>query len=344
MKPDPNPISGGQAAKDDTISEGDLIAFLAGGDAEETEEQAEETEEESEESTEEEEAEESEEAAEEETEEEQEESEAFDLDNLTDEQLEAYRVKFKSRLAADVAKLRREKRDADAEIARLQALQPQQAAPLEEVNSRLLEGIDTLEALNAKAAELKKLGKETARLLADHEEYGPDDPIDVGGKRYTKRQLRALDFEVRETLDEAVPYKQAQFQRQKAIERQAEEIEAKVRDEVPELSQEDSKIAQGYKELTESSEYRKIIAAAPEAKAWMPYLIGHALRSIHGKTPKPVKPVTAGKTPKAKPPGSPSGVAAPAAKAPSNGAGKLREKAQQTGSREDLEAYLESIL
>ena len=86
------------------------------------------------------------------------------------------------------------------------------------------------------------------------------------------------------------------------------------------------------------------IKSDPEARVFMPYLVGHALRSIHGKSAKATQPVTAVKTPKAKPPGTPSSVAAGSPKADKSGAAKMRERAEQTGSRADLEKYLESIL
>jgi hypothetical protein len=336
------PNEGGKTPIDDSLTVDALAAILAGEEVQEQE--TEEPEEESEESTETEEAEESEETEEEETEDEPEETEEADLDNLTDEQLEAYRIKFKSKLAADVAKLRQKNREKDALIAQLQSSQPQ-ATPVEEVTSRFLEGIDTTEALSAKVSELKKLGKETARLLLDHEDYGANDLIEVGGgKTYTKKQLRALDLEIKETLIEAVPSKQEQFRKLAFIETQAAEVQTRLKVEVKELSDEESPVAKNFKELIESELFQKITKQFPEAKAVLPYLAGHALKSIHGKQ-KPAIVTTPGKTPKAKPPGNPAGVGASPAKQANNGEpGKLRDRASQSGTREDLEKYLESIL
>lgn len=319
-----------------------IAAILAGEEVQEQE--TEEPEEEAEEATETEETEQSDEPEEEEAEDEPEETEETDLDNLTDEQLEAYRLKFKSKLAADVASLRRKNREKDALIAQLQNQQPQ-ATPVEEVTSQFLEGIDTPEALSTKVSELKKLGKETARLLLDHEDYGANDLIEVGGgKTYTKKQLRALDLEIKETLIEAVPFKQEQFRKLAFIETQAAEVQTRLKAEVKELSDEESPIAKNFKELTESELFQKITKQFPEAKAVLPYLAGHALKSIHSKQ-KPAIATTPGKTPKAKPPGNPAGVGAAPVKQANNGEpAKLRDRAAQSGTREDLEKYLESIL
>ena len=339
MNQDQDPISGGKAAKDDSLSEDDLIALMT-GEVQETE--AEESEEEAEESTETEETEESEETEEEETEDEPEETEEADLDNLTDKQLEAYRIKFKSKLAADVAKLRQKNREKDALIAQLQASQPQ-ATPVKEAKSKLLEGIETPDALDEKVSELKGLAKETRRLLRLYNDYGLNDLIDIGGgKTYTKEKLINFDEELSDTLLEAVPYKQEQFRKLAFIETQAAEVQTRLKAEVKELSDEESPVSKNFKELTESELFQKITKQFPEAKAVLPYLAGHALRSIHGKG-KPAVATTPGKTPKAKPPGNPAGVGASPAKPEATKEKGLKVKQHafyESGSEDDLAALL----
>ena len=342
MKDQVQPNETANNSKDDTTSESDLIAFLAGGDESEATEEAEETEDETEEEAETEEAEA--ETEEEEAEDEAEETEGINLDNLTEEEWDAIRAKLKSGAAARIGKLTAKLKAQEEALNQLKTAQPQLASAPEEVSSRFLDGIETLEDLTAKISELKKLGKETARLLLDHEDYAASDIIEVGEKKFTKRQLRALDLEVRETLDEAVPYKTNVLHRAELLKQEAVKVDAKLREEVKELADEESPVAKGFAELTASPVYQKIIKSDPEAKVFMPYLVGHALRSIHGKATKAVQPVTTAKTPKAKPPGSPSGVAAGSPKDAKTSGTKMRERAEQTGSREDLEKYLESIL
>jgi hypothetical protein len=141
-----------------------------------------------------------------------------------------------------------------------------------------------------------------------------------------------------------VPFKQEQFRKLAFIETQAAEVQTRLRSEVKELSDEESPVAKNFKELTESELFQKITKQFPEAKAVLPYLAGHALKSIHGKR-TPAIATTPGKTPKAKPPGNPAGVgAAPAKQADKGSSDKLREQAAQSGSREDLERYLVSRL
>ena len=334
-----NPNEGGQSPQQESPLTVDALTAILAGEVEAQEEETEETDEETDESTESEETEESTEE-EEETEDEPEATDGIDLDNLTDEQWEIVRTKLKSGAAARIGKLTALNKAKDEAIAALKSQQPQPTAPLEEVKSRFLEGIEDAAALQAKVSELKTLGKDVARLLLDHEDYGSNDLIDVGEKQYTKKQLRALDLEIKETLIEAVPFKQEQFRRREFIENEAVRVREKLESEVKELSDEKSPIAINFKELTESDLFKRITAQFPEAKAVLPYLTGHALRSIHGKSKQTVATAT-GKTPKAKPPGSPVGAAAAPAKTPlSNDPSKLRERAAQTNSRADLEAYL----
>lgn len=343
MKNQSKPTETANNSKDDSISEEGLIAFLAGGDEEsEATEETEETEAEPEEETETEEAEA--ETEEEETEEETEESQGIDLDNLTEEEWDAIRAKLKSGAAARIGKLTAQLKAKEEALAQLKAAQPLPQPAPEEVKSKLLEGIETLEDLTAKISELRKLSEETADILFEHDHYGIDDPFEIGGKTYTKRTIRDLDRKVRHALDKAAPYKMSELQRKAVLDQEAVKVEAKLREEVKELDDAESPVAKGFAELTASPVYQKIIASDPEAKVFMPYLVGHALRSIHGKTAKAIQPVTTAKTPKAKPPGSPSSVAAGSPKGDKTGAGKMRERAEQTGSREDLEKYLESIL
>lgn len=320
------PISGGKAASDESLSEADLIAQMA-GEGSQREEEPEETEEESEEDAETEEVEETE-TEEEEAEEETEEPEGVDLNDLTDDQLEAYRIKFKSKLAADVAKLRRTNREKDAEIERLKARPPEQAPEPEAAESRFLKGIESPEQLKEKVAELKKLAKDTDRLLFDHEDYGPNDLIEVGEQSYTKKQLRQLVAEVREALDEAVPYLQSKFQKLTLVESELAAVQERLKKEVPELDDENSEAGKAFKGISESTLFQDLIKHRPEAKPFLTLLFGHGLKSLFSKQAKAV-PAATGKQPKAKPPSSPSSAAAPAQAKAGSGKAKAVEAAQR---------------
>lgn len=286
------------------------MALWAGEDQET--EAAETTESETEEeTTEETEAEEVEETEEEEAEEQPEGVDALDLDNLTDEQWEVVRTKLKSRAAADIQSLKRENRAKDETIAALQAQQPQAVTPAESVKSRFLEGIDTDEKLAEKVTSLKKLDKDIDRILDDHEDYGPNDPIEVGEQTYTKKQLRALSREVREALTEAVPSKQAEFRRNAESEQLLETAKAEALSRVPALADEKSEVSKNFIAVTESPNFKNLWDAFPQSRPMLHLMAAMAVGNApKGKAAPAVAPVTTGKPTKAKPPSTPSGVAA----------------------------------
>lgn len=342
---------GSNLADDQSLSEDAFAAFLAGGvqDQEESPEDAEETESETEETEEVEET-------DEESEEEDEEPEATEgltadsilkqLEGLDPEEIKALGKKLGSKAISRFGELTYRAKAAEEEALRIKS-QQQPAPEVEPVTSRFLEGVETTDQLAAKVKELKTLGKDIERILDDHEDYGSEDPIQVGEQTFTKKRLKALRKEVTEALMEAVPSKQAQFAKEAEIASLTEKSEANARAQVPELEDQDSEVAKNFKLLTESPVFQKIAQLVPDARPVLPMLAAHAVRSIYGiKAKAPAKLPTNGTTLKAKPPASPAPVAAaPQAKA---GSGKKREaeKAaadfESSGSVDSFARYLEA--
>lgn len=327
-----------------------IAALLGLDEVQETTDQPEETEVESEVETETEEVEQTE-TEEEETEEETEETEGLtaqsilkQFEGLDPEEIEAIGKELGSKAITRFGKLTARAKAAEEELARIKSQAPQPITA-EPVTSRFLDGIDTPEKLAAKVAELKKLGKETTKVLLDHEDFGSNDEIEIGEKTITKKQLRALDLEVREALEEAVPSKQAEFARLEMIQVEQAKAEAQIKAQVTELADTESEVAKTFKGLTESDLFQRIYKAFPEAKPVLTILAAHGPKSFLAKKAKATAPVTTGTTPKAKPPGNPASVAgAPARTEPKvKDQERLLERAER-GSRADAEAYLASRL
>lgn len=330
-------------AEDITSEEQAIAALLGGGVPDQPEETGDETEEAEEAEAEETEVEETGETEEEEEAEETGEVEGIDLDKLTDEEWEVVRTKLKSRAAADIRNLKRQLRAKDETITALQSQKPT-PTPTKVVESPYLKGVKTPEELAAKVEELKGIRKATTSLLRKHSEYGADDLIEYDGKSFTKATLLDLEENLLEAIEEAVPSKQAEFQRLSLIENEVAAVEKRVLTEVKELEDDKSPVAVNFKGLTESKLFQDIYAQFPEAKPVLTLLSAHGAKSLFGKA-KAAPPVTTGKQPKANPPSSPSGVAA----APSKPASKEKELERlragaEGGSRADLEKYLASKL
>ena len=334
-------------AANESLSESDLIALMAGeGDEQPPEEDAEDAADHDQDDTDAEdlEAEEvADEAQEDQSQDDTEDPDAIDFDSLSDEQWELVRTKLKSKAAADIQRLKRQAKEKDAQIAALQNQQPQGTRlPAEPVESRFLTGIETQEQLAEKVASLKKLAKDTDRLLDDHEDFGPNDLIDVGDQSYTKKQLRQLSREIRETLDEAVPYQQTKFQRAAMIEKDLAGVQERLKAEVRDLQDDNSPVAKTFKGLTESELFQSIFKSNPEAKPVLTLLAGFGAKAILGKAAAKSAPLPAatGKIPKANPPSTPSGAAAagPARGLPTKDKAKanLERRFLETGSADDL--------
>lgn len=333
------------------LTEEQAIAAFMGEEVQETSELTKDAEEESTEESNEEETESSEESEEEESNEETEESEGLtaasilkQLEGLDPEQIKALGKELGNKAITRFGELTYRTKTAEEELSRIKSQAPQPKA-VEAVTSRFLEGIESPDQLSAKVAELKKLSKETTKVLLDHEDYGSNDLIDVGGQSYTKKQLRSLDLEVREALEEAVPSKQAEFQRLALIEDETKKAEGLVMAQVKELSDEKSEVAKTYKGLTESDLFKGIYKAFPEAKPVLLILAAHGAKSFLSKKAAAVTPATPGTKTKVNPPSSPVGVAGTPTRQLSGEKEqeRLKQRAEK-GSRADAEAYLASIM
>lgn len=345
---------GGSNPEDDQSLSEDAFAALLAGEVQETEESPEDAEETESEAEETEEVEET----DEETEDEEGEPEATEgltadsilkqLEGLDPEEIKKLGKELGTKALSRFGELTWRAKAAEEEAQRIKAQQGQQqpAADSEPVTSRFLEGVETTDQLATKVKELKALGKDIERILDDHDDYGPNDPIEVGEQTFTKKRLKALRSEVTEALTEAVPSKQAQFAKEAEISALTEKSEANARAQVPELEDENSEVAKNFKTLTESPVFKKIAQLVPDARPVLPMLAAHAVRSIYGKQAKAsAKPATTGTTLKAKPPASPALVAAAPVKA-GNGKKREAEKAaadfEKSGSVDSFARFLEA--
>jgi hypothetical protein len=268
------------------------------------------------------------------------------LEGLDPEEIKALGKKLGSKALSRFGELTWKAKAAEEEALRIKSQQPE-PAPIETVTSRFLEGVENVEVLASKVKELKTLNKDIERILDDHEEYGPSDPIQVGDQTYTKKALKALRKEVTEALTEAVPSKQAEFQQVAALEAATTKSEAEARAQVPELSEEESEVAKNFKTLTESPVFQKIAKLVPDARPLLPLLAAHAVRSIYGKGVKAVaKQATTGTTLKAKPPASPATVAAAPTTKTGSGNRRVADQAasrfEQSGSVSSFAQMLEA--
>jgi len=248
-----------------------------------------------------------EETEEDEPEETEEESQPIDLLNLSPEDIQALAKKAKSRLLADVGKLRAENRILQAELNKPKA----EARPLPDpIPDNPFKELKTLDEVAAKIKELEKVADETDRILEDHEEYASDDVITLGDKEFTKKEIRTANRNARNAMVKFLPAQAAAIQRSGQLQAMEEQFNAAIPVEIPELADADSPIAKMHQSMIADPLVAQVRERVPDLAPQLGYILAHAARSINSLKAKP-KTASAAVKPQSKLPGSPIGAAGP---------------------------------
>lgn len=265
---------------------------------------------------------------------EQEETE-IDLLSLTTEQIQQLAKKGKSRLLKDIGKLRAENRALAEKLNASAEAKPFKPTVSPEDNP--FKDIQSVQELQAKYQELEKVAEDTDRILEDYEGYAADDTIEIGGKEFAKKDVRAANRNAKKALMKYLPAQAAEIQR---IE-QLKELEARFNEaipkEIPEVAEEGSEAAKLYSSMIADPLVDQVRQRVPDLAPQLGFLLAHAAASISRKSkPKPIAKA-AGITAQVKVPAVPFSAAADA------GGGRTAKKKaedaykrfQETGSEAD---------
>jgi hypothetical protein len=270
----------------------------------------------------------------EETDEEEGEAE-IDLLSLSPEQIQDLAKRGKSRLLHRIGELTAQKKALEEKIQTAQAeSKPLPVVPDEENPFR---DIKSLDEVKSKYGELEKVLEETDRILEDHEDYGPDDIIDFGGKEFTKKQIRQANRNARNSLTKYLPAQAASIQRSEHMQSLAKQYEEAIQQEVPEVLDESSTIYKQYVELKSDPLVQQVRDRVPDLEPQLDYILAHAVRSINLKAAKKATAQPATGTPvKARPPADPFGAGTARTVAPvKKKIAEAEARFQSTGSQED---------
>jgi len=267
----------------------------------------------------------------------EEESPPIDLLNLSPEDIQALAKKAKSRLLADIGKLRAENRILQAELNKPQADAKPLPAPIE---NNPFSDLKTIEEVTAKFKELERVADETDRILEDHEDYAADDVISLGDKEFTKKEVRMANRNARNAMAKFLPAQAAQIQRMGQLKAMEEQYAAAIPVEIPEIADAESPIAKQFNAMVADPLVQQVRDRVPDLAPQLGYILAHAARSINSLKAKPKTPAATVK-PQAKPPASPFGAAGPRSGAlPARKAvQQARERYEKSGSQADYEAY-----
>ena len=269
-------------------------------------------------------SEEQEEIVEDESEEEGEEEQEIDLLSLNPAQIQELAKKSRSRLLHRVGELTAQKKALEEKLNSQAEAKPLPTIPQE---SNPFRDIDTVEGLKAKYEELEKVAEETDTILEEHEDYGAEDIIVVGDKEFTKKEIRRANRNAREAMAKYLPAQSAELAKREQRKVMEQQYTALIPQEVPELADEESELSKQYKALLSDPLVEQVNKLVPDLGPQLPYILAHAIRSIHRSQKSKAVVKVAGSASKAKVPGTPFG--AGAAKSGVKTAKKSAEQAYQ---------------
>jgi hypothetical protein len=269
-------------------------------------------------------SEEQEEIVEDESEDEGEEEQEIDLLSLNPAQIQELAKKSRSRLLHRVGELTAQKKALEEKLNSQAEAKPLPVIPQE---SNPFRDIDTVEGLKAKYEELEKVAEETDTILEEHEDYGAEDIIVVGDKEFTKKEIRRANKNAREAMAKYLPAQSAELAKREQRKVMEQQYTALIPQEVPELADEESELSKQYKALLSDPLVEQVNKLVPDLGPQLPYILAHAIRSIHRSQKSKAVVKAAGSASKAKVPGTPFG--AGAAKSGVKTAKKSAEQAYQ---------------
>lgn len=240
-------------------------------------------------------------------EEEGEEEQEVDLLSLNPEEIQALAKKSRSRLLHRVGELTAQKKALEEKLNSQAQTKPLPVIPAEQNPFR---DIDSVEGLQAKYAELEKVAEETDNILEEHEDYGAEDIIVLGDKEFTKKEIRRANRNAREAMAKYLPAQHAELAKRGQREQAREHFTGLIPQEVPEVADEESEIGKQYKALLADPLVEMVNLHVPDLGPQLPYILAHAVRSIHRSNRAKSAAKAAGTISKAKVAGTPYGAGA----------------------------------
>lgn len=275
--------------------------------------------------------------ADEELEEEEDGESDIDLLSLTTEQIQELAKKGKSRLLRRVGELTAQKKALEEQLQSAQS-ETKPLVPEIPAEQNPFRDIKSMEALTAKYQELEKVAEETDRILEDHEDYGADDIISVGGKEFAKKEIRQANRNARTAMTKFLPAQAQQIQSVAQYEQMEKQLNAAIPVEVPAIADEESEVAKLYKSMLEDPLVAQVKERVPGLAPQIGYLLAHAANSLAKKAKAKVNVKATGNLGKAKVPPTPSGAAARTSQPARKQVEAAYQKFEQTGSVEDWTA------
>ena len=203
----------------------------------------------------------------------------IDLLDLSVEQIQELARKGKSRLLSRVGELTARNKALEVERDEAREISSISTATNYEVNP--FQKITDPNELNKKFQEFETMVAETDRILKEHKGYADEDIIEVGDEEFTKEDIDLANRKARDAMAKHLPRRYNDIVREGQREEMTKQFQSITIDEVPEIQDEQSEIGKQYIAMLADPLLKQVRLHVPDLAPQLPYLLAHAVRSIH---------------------------------------------------------------
>lgn len=270
-------------------------------------------------------------------------SQDVDLEKLSEADLAELAKKLGSRAVARFGELTAKRRQAEEQLAALQAQLAQQQAqfapPAVKPSENPYSDLKTPQDVQAKHKELTEVQEWAEEVLFSNEHAAPDDVVTtVNGNNITKAQVRKALKDAQKAIKEHLPAQlseiSASFQRKQV----RAQLEQNARKELNWLEG-DNETRKNFEAMRNGPVVQEILAKVPAAEPYIEYIAAHAANSIWGR--KEIKIDSTASKPSPTPPKNPASSSAPSERSESReskAASEAKTRLATTGKVDDFVA------
>jgi hypothetical protein len=213
----------------------------------------------------------------------------YNLDEMSEEELEDLSKKLGSRAVARYGELTAKRKAAEEKLAELQKQMSEQKNDIlqskKPVENNPYSNLETVEALQDKAQEVNEIIGWAEDILFESDGYSADDVVtEVEGKEVTKAQVRKSLLQARKARDAFLPDQLNKLQQIENGKQLRSAFEEQAKQELSWLQGEDNDTRKQYESMLSDKRFIDLQDKVdPDISAQLPYLIAHAANSMYGR-------------------------------------------------------------
>ena len=213
----------------------------------------------------------------------------YNLDEMSEEELEDLSKKLGSRAVARYGELTAKRKAAEEKLAELQRQMSEQKNDIlqskKPVENNPYSNLETIEALQDKAQEVNEIIGWAEDILFESDGYSADDVVtEVEGKEVTKAQVRKSLLQARKARDAFLPDQLNKLQQIENGKQLRSAFEEQAKQELSWLQGEDNDTRKQYEAMLSDKRFIDLQDKVdPDVAAQLPYLIAHAANSMYGR-------------------------------------------------------------